>query len=176
MIEKLLTGTLSLNTNKQNLFIPYVNMKDADQPVHPSHNPCSLISIFIFHCLDRIIHCVAISKLTRLSLASSVEQARLSLTWTWLHNFKTRFSHDNVSFNLCFRKASKRNWLCELWVKYAYLLGRDPIAGMSGWNMPILWYKTPKQVVWVKYAYLLGQDPIAGRSEWNMLISLDKIQ
>lgn len=26
------------------------------------------------------------------------------------------------------RKATKRNWLCELWVKYAYLLGRDPIA------------------------------------------------
>ena len=27
------------------------------------------------------------------------------------------------------RHKTKRNWLVELWIKYAYLSGRDPIAG-----------------------------------------------
>ena len=38
-------------TSWENLFMPYVNNKDADQPAHP----CSLISAFIVHCLDSII-------------------------------------------------------------------------------------------------------------------------
>ena len=31
--------------------MPYVNNKDADQPVHA----CTLISTFVVHCLDSII-------------------------------------------------------------------------------------------------------------------------
>ena len=38
-------------TSWENLFLPYVNNKDADQPTHPR----SLISAFVVRCLDSII-------------------------------------------------------------------------------------------------------------------------
>ena len=41
--------------------MPYANNKGADQPAHPR----SLISTFIFRCLDSIICIVAISKVSR---------------------------------------------------------------------------------------------------------------
>ena len=40
----------------ENLFIPYVNNKDADQPAHLR----SLISIFVVRCLDSIISLVSL--------------------------------------------------------------------------------------------------------------------
>ena len=42
----------------------------------------SLISAFIVRCLDSIIPLFAISKISRLQLASVAEQAGLSLTWS----------------------------------------------------------------------------------------------
>ena len=50
-------------TSWQNLFMPYVNNKDADQPAHP----CSLISTFIVHCLDSIIPILSKFKISRLA-------------------------------------------------------------------------------------------------------------
>ena len=57
--------------------IPYANNKDADQPVHPR----SLINTFVGHCLDSMICILAISKVSRFSLASVAEQAGLNVTW-----------------------------------------------------------------------------------------------
>ena len=46
----------------QNLFLPYANNKDADQPAHL----CSLISIFVIHCLASIISLVSLSEISSL--------------------------------------------------------------------------------------------------------------
>ena len=58
--------------------VPYANNKGADQPAHPR----SLISAFIFRCLDSIISLVSVSKSSSLMLASVADQASLSLTWS----------------------------------------------------------------------------------------------
>ena len=42
----------------QDLFMPYANNKDADEPAHPR----SLISAFVVRCLDSIIPIVDTSK------------------------------------------------------------------------------------------------------------------
>ena len=79
-------------TSWQNLFMLYETNKDADQPAHL----CSLISIFVVRCLDSIIPILAISKISRLSLASVFEQDGL---WhTWMQNLEDRFSHDVAHF------------------------------------------------------------------------------
>ena len=65
-------------TSWENLFLPYANNKDADQPVHPR----SLVSIFVVHCLDNIICLVSISEISSLYLASVAEQAVLSVPWS----------------------------------------------------------------------------------------------
>ena len=62
-------------TSWENLFMPYANNKDADQPAHP----CSLISIFVVRCLDSI-SLVSIVAISCLYLASVAEQTGLSLT------------------------------------------------------------------------------------------------
>ena len=61
---------------KKNLFMPYANNKDADQPAHPR----SLISAFAVRCLDSIIPVVYISEIASLYLDPVAEQAGLSLT------------------------------------------------------------------------------------------------
>ena len=38
-------------TSWENLFLPYVNNKGADQPAHPH----SLINVFVIRCLDSMI-------------------------------------------------------------------------------------------------------------------------
>ena len=63
---------------KKNLFMPYANNKDADQPAHPR----SLISAFVVRCLDSIIPVVYISEIASLYLDPVAEQAGLSLTWS----------------------------------------------------------------------------------------------
>ena len=57
--------------------MPYVNNKGADQPAHLR----SLISTFTVRCLDNMICILAISKVSRFSLASVAEQAGLNVTW-----------------------------------------------------------------------------------------------
>ena len=54
------------------------NNKGENQPAHPR----SLISAFVVHCLDSIIHLVSISEISSLYLASVAEQAGLSLSWS----------------------------------------------------------------------------------------------
>ena len=49
-----------------------------DEPAHP----CSLISVFVVHCLDRRISLVFISEIPSLYLASVAAQAGLSLIWS----------------------------------------------------------------------------------------------
>ena len=49
-------------TSWENLFMPYVNNKGADQPTHPR----SLISTFVVWCLDSIIPPVSLSKISNL--------------------------------------------------------------------------------------------------------------
>ena len=46
-------------TSWENLFMPYMNNKGADQPAHP-HN---LIGAFVVCCLDSIIHLLAIAEI-----------------------------------------------------------------------------------------------------------------
>ena len=50
-------------TSWENLFMPYANNKDTDQPAHPH----SLISIFVIRYLDSIIPITAKSKISRLA-------------------------------------------------------------------------------------------------------------
>ena len=61
----------------ENLFMPYANNNGADQPSHPR----SLISAFVFRCLDSIIPLVSIPEISSLCLASVAAQAGLSLPW-----------------------------------------------------------------------------------------------
>ena len=56
----------------------YAKNKDAGQPAHPR----SLISVFVIRCWDNTIPVFAISKVSRLYLASVAEQTGLSLTWS----------------------------------------------------------------------------------------------
>ena len=56
----------------------YANNKGADQPVHQR----SLISTFVVRCLDSLIPLLAIAEISRLHLASAVEQAGLNLNWS----------------------------------------------------------------------------------------------
>ena len=49
-------------TSWQNLLLPYANNKGADQPAHL----CSLISVFVVRCLDRIIPLVSTSEISSL--------------------------------------------------------------------------------------------------------------
>ena len=58
--------------------LPYENKKGADQPAHPR----SLVSTFIFRCLDSILYLVSISEISKLLIASVAAQAGLSLTWS----------------------------------------------------------------------------------------------
>ena len=58
--------------------MPYANNKGADQPAHPR----SLISTFVVRCLDSITPLLALSKISRLQLASEAVQAGLSLNWS----------------------------------------------------------------------------------------------
>ena len=57
--------------------MPYANNKGADQPAHPH----SLISTFVVRCLDSMICILAISKVSRLQLASVAEHAGWNLAW-----------------------------------------------------------------------------------------------
>ena len=70
--------------HEKNLFMPYANNKDADQPTHPHAQPAhlgSLISTFVVHCLDSTILVLPEHEISRLQLVSVAEQAGLSLTW-----------------------------------------------------------------------------------------------
>ena len=52
------------------MFSSYANNKGADQPAHLG----SLISAFVVRCLDSIIPLLAVSKISRLKLASVAEK------------------------------------------------------------------------------------------------------
>ena len=63
--------TFSLNgsfhvwaTSLENLFMPYMNNKGADQSAYP--NPSSLISTFVYRCLDSLIPILGKSKILSL--------------------------------------------------------------------------------------------------------------
>ena len=58
--------------------MPYANNKGANQPAHLR----SLVSTFVFRCLDSIIPLVSIFEISRLCLASVAAQAGLCLTWS----------------------------------------------------------------------------------------------
>ena len=74
--------------HEKTCLMTYANNKDADQPAHPH----SLISTFVFHCLDSTIPILTKSKSSRLLLVCVAEQAGLSLTWP--QSPKDRFSCD----------------------------------------------------------------------------------
>ena len=78
--------TLSLSAmSGENLFMPNVNNKGADQPVHAR----SLISSFVVHWLDSTIPLLAMAEISRPYLVPSAEQASLSLNWS--QTLKTGF-------------------------------------------------------------------------------------
>ena len=80
--------------------LPYANDKDADQSVHPR----SLVSAFVFRCLDSLVVClvplVSIFKMSSPYLVSVTAQTGLRLPWsqtpktdflmTWLKVDSTR--------------------------------------------------------------------------------------
>ena len=74
----------------ENLSMPYVNNKGADQPAHP----CSLISVFVIRCLDNIIPLLAIAGISRLQLVSVAEPYLVKTP-------RDRFSHDVALILLC---------------------------------------------------------------------------
>ena len=47
--------------SRENLFMPYANNKDADQPAHLR----SLISAFVVRCLDSIKPLLAVAEISR---------------------------------------------------------------------------------------------------------------
>ena len=61
-VSQKLLAKLNEPHHVQNLFLPYANNKDADQPAHL----CSLISIFVIHCLASIISLVSLSEISSL--------------------------------------------------------------------------------------------------------------
>ena len=73
-------------TSWENLFMPYANNKCADQPAHLR----SLISAFVFRCLDSIKHLLAIAEISSLYLTSVAALAGLCLIWS--RTPKTGFS------------------------------------------------------------------------------------
>ena len=79
-------------TSWENLFMQYENNKGADQPAHLR----SLISTFVVRCLDSIIPILAISKISRLELASVAEKTGLKLAWSQTPD---RFSRDVVQMD-----------------------------------------------------------------------------
>ena len=70
-------------------FLPYVNNKGADQPVHPH----SLISTFVVHCLDSIIPCFYIRNFKTLPCFCGCTDWFAS---TLVANPEDRFSHDEA--------------------------------------------------------------------------------
>ena len=68
--------------------MPYANNKGADQPAHLR----SLISPFVVCCIGSMMCILAISKVSRLQLASLAEQASLNLTCSKIP--KDMFSRD----------------------------------------------------------------------------------
>ena len=79
--------------DEKTCLMPYMNNKGADQPVHS----CSLISVFVVHCLDSIIPLLAIAEISRLLRASVAELAGLL---TWSQTPKDRFSHNVACISL----------------------------------------------------------------------------
>ena len=71
----------------------YANNKGADQPAHPR----SLISAFVFRCLESVMSLVSVTKISSSMLASVAEQASLSLTWS--ETPEDTFSHDDAHIN-----------------------------------------------------------------------------
>ena len=72
-------------------YILNINFIIIEQP-----HPRSLISVFVFHCLDSVIPILAFSKISRLQHASVAEQAGLNHTWS--QNPEDRFSRDVALF------------------------------------------------------------------------------
>ena len=109
-------------TSWENLFLPHANNKGADQPAHS----CSLISTFVFRCLDSIISLVSISEIWSLYIASVAAQAGLRLTWSqtprqvfsWRGSFMTM---RNLITDLLLRQLPRTNWLFLTW-KHEYSL------------------------------------------------------
>ena len=76
--------------HEKTCLMSYANNKVADQPAHPR----SLVSIFVFRCLDSVMSLVHVTKM----LASVAEQASLSLTWS--ETPEDTFSHDEAQMHV----------------------------------------------------------------------------
>ena len=108
-------------TSRENLFMPYVNNKGADQPAHP----CSLISAFIVRCLGSITPNCYIRNFKTLASLCLSEQAGLS--HIWLQTLKTAFLV---------------TWLNCIW--YAWYAFKEPDQWM---NYKTAWFETDLQLV-----------------------------
>ena len=78
----------------------YANNKGADQPAHLR----SVISAFVVRCLDSVMSLISVIKRSSLMLASVVEQASLSLTWS--ETPEDTFSHDGAQL-FCLVRENK---------------------------------------------------------------------
>ena len=66
---------------------------------------CSLISAFVFHCLDSVMFLVSALKISSLMLASVAEQDSLSLTWS--KTLEDTFSHYEAHINYLLKFSLK---------------------------------------------------------------------
>ena len=92
--------------------IQYANNKGADQPAHP----CSLISAFVFRCLDSIVHILAKCKISRLYLISVGEQASLSLTCS--QPPEDTFSHDEAQIYIPVLLELAQQYKCHVCLNF----------------------------------------------------------
>ena len=99
--------------HEKTCLMSYANNKGADQPAHPR----SLISAFVFRCLDSVMSLVSVTKISSLMLASVAEQASLSLTWsetpedTFSHDVVQMFLLVSVTFYRCIEKRHSKSCL-----------------------------------------------------------------
>ena len=114
--------------------MPYANNKDADQPAHLH----CLISTFVVHCLDSVIHVplVSIPEISSLYIASVAERGGLYLTWSGTP--KAGFLVKRLIF-----------WSFPnlVWVLICFTAG---FGGLCGWVVRVLTTNHCSRFEWLK--------------------------
>ena len=139
MTEKLLTGTLSLNTTNQSdqTVYPHSLTRLCIQTVYPH----SLISNFVC-CFGSIIPIVAKPKVSSLSLVSVAEQTGL----TWSHTTEDRFSRDEAQIKWVLTRAITLS-----------LLNVSRVLG-------VVTFAAPKVIINVSNSYMMGLQLLDART------------
>ena len=117
--------------HEKTCLMSYANNKGADQPAHPR----SLISAFVFRCLDSVMSLVSVTKISSLMLASVAEQASLSLTGRNL--LKIRFLMTRLIYKSVWKKKSARIQSTHI------VLAHHLSQSLTGWAYSIAMVRRP---------------------------------